>query len=78
MELHGAHGWWMIAQQQLTSQQDDPCRGLSVFASVTLPEATSFIDSYQQVGLVYKNPFASRPKDDIGLALARIHVNLNG
>lgn len=70
------HGWWVIAQQQLTHHNGDPTRGLSIFASLTFPDkATSPIDSYQQVGAVYKGPFNARPEDDIGLGFARIHVN---
>lgn len=76
-KTHGSkHGWWVIMQQQVTRHNDDASRGLSVFASLTFPDqATSPIDSYQQIGLVYKGPFNVRPKDDIGLGVARIHVN---
>ncbi|HHX6570271.1 TPA: carbohydrate porin [Pseudomonas aeruginosa] len=74
---HGSkHGWWVIAQQQLTAHNGDASRGLSIFASLTLlDQATSFIDRYQQLGLVYKGFFDSRPKDDIGFGVARLHVN---
>jgi len=33
------------------------------------------VDNYQQVGFVYKGLLDSRPKDDIGVGIARIHVN---
>lgn len=70
------HGWWVIAQQQLTAHNGDISRGLSIFASLTvLDQATSFIDNYQQLGFVYKGPFDARPKDDIGVGFARLHVN---
>ncbi|MOA12214.1 Porin B precursor [compost metagenome] len=36
---------------------------------------TNYVDSYQQVGMIYKGLFDGRPKDDIGVGLARIHVN---
>lgn len=74
---HGSkHGWWVVAQQQLTSHNGDASRGLSVFANATVHDkATNFIDNYQQVGLVYKGLLDGRPKDDIGVGLARIHVN---
>jgi porin len=38
-------------------------------------KATNFVDNYQQIGLVFKGPFDARPKDDIGVGVARIHVN---
>ncbi|WP_409438352.1 carbohydrate porin, partial [Pseudomonas aeruginosa] len=54
----------------------DASRGLSLFANLTVHDkATNVVDNYQQLGVVYKGPFDARPKDDIGLGIARIHVN---
>jgi porin len=65
-----------MGQQQLTSHRGDASRGLSVFASVTVHDkATSAIESFQNIGAVYKGPFDARPKDDIGLGIARLLVN---
>ncbi|MGY4490453.1 carbohydrate porin [Pseudomonas sp. TE3610] len=74
---HGSkHGWWIVAQQQITAHNGDANRGLSLFANFTVHDkATNYIDNYQQVGLVYKGAFDSRPKDDIGVGIGRIHVN---
>ncbi|MCS3470700.1 porin [Pseudomonas sp. JUb42] len=70
------HGWWVVAQQQLTSVGGDTSRGLSIFGNLTVHDkATNFVDNYQQIGLVFKGPFDARPKDDIGVGVARIHVN---
>jgi len=70
------HGWWVVAQQQLTTHDGDASRGLSIFANATVHDkATNFVDNYQQIGFTYKGPFNSRPKDDIGIGIARIHVN---
>ena len=70
------HGWWVVAQQQLTAHNGDKNRGLSVFANLTVHDkATNYIDNYQQFGFTYKGPFDARPKDDIGIGVARIHVN---
>ena len=70
------HGWWIVAQQQLTSHNGDSSRGLSIFANATVHDKdTNFVDNYQQIGFTYKGPFDSRPKDDIGIGVARIHVN---
>jgi porin len=72
----GKHGWWVVAQQQLTTHNGDASRGLNIFANATVHDkATNMVDNYQQLGLVYKGPFDSRPKDDIGVGVARIHVN---
>jgi len=70
------HGWWVVAQQQVTAHGGDASRGLSLFANFTVHDkATNVVDNYQQVGLVYKGAFDARPKDDIGFGIARIHVN---
>ncbi|MBC3349282.1 carbohydrate porin [Pseudomonas sp. SWRI196] len=70
------HGVWLGAQQQLTSVASDHSRGLSVFANATLHDKkTNAIDNYVQAGLVYKGLFDARARDDIGFALARVHVN---
>jgi len=70
------HGMWLGAQQQVTSLASDHSRGLSVFANATLHDKkTNAIDNYVQAGVVYKGPFDARARDDIGFALARVHVN---
>lgn len=70
------HGAWIIGQQQLTVHNGDASRGLSVFASLTVHDkATSGIESFQNIGAVYKGPFDARPKDDIGVGIARLKVN---
>ncbi len=76
-KTHGSkHGFWVAGQQQLTTHNGDASRGLSVFATVTIHDKdTNYIDNFQNLGLVYKGPFDSRPKDDIGIGVARIHVN---
>jgi porin len=70
------HGAWIMAQQQITTHAGDASRGLSLFASVTVHDkATSGIESFQNIGAVYKGPFDARPRDDIGLGIARLKVN---
>ncbi|UVL44979.1 carbohydrate porin [Pseudomonas moraviensis] len=69
-------GYWFVAQQQLTSHNGDASRGLNIAANATFHDKdTNFIDNYQSVMFVYKGPFDARPKDDIGIGAARIHVN---
>jgi porin len=70
------HGVWLGVQQQLTSRASDNSRGLSVFANGTMHDKkTNAIDNYVQAGVVYKGLFDARARDDIGFALARVHVN---
>ena len=70
------HGAWIVAQQQLTSHNGSAARGLSIFANATVHDKdTNFVDNYQQIGLTYMGPFDARPKDDIGVGIARTHVN---
>jgi porin len=70
------HGYWFVAQQQLTSHNGDASRGLNVAANATFHDkATNIVDNYQSLMFVYKGPFDARPKDDIGIGFARIHVN---
>lgn len=70
------HGAWIMGQQQITAHDGDASRGLSLFASLTVHDkATSGIESFQNIGAVYKGPFDARPRDDIGLGIARLKVN---
>ncbi|MFK3797765.1 carbohydrate porin [Pseudomonas sp. NPDC088444] len=70
------HGMWLTLRQQVTSQASDNSRGLSLFANGTVHDKkTNIIDNYVALGATYTGPFDARPKDDIGLAVGRIHVN---
>lgn len=70
------HGLWIGAMQQVTSEEGDASRGLSLFAMATMHDKkTSKVDHYVSVGAVYIGLFALRPKDDIGLAISEVHVN---
>ncbi len=70
------HGVWLNLRQQVTAQDSDASRGLTLFANGTLHDKkTNMVDNYVSVGMVYKGPFDARIQDDIGLGLSRIHVN---
>jgi len=70
------HGYWLVVQQQLTSHNGDASRGLNIAANATFHDkATNIVDNYRSLMFVYKGPFDARPKDDIGIGFARIHVN---
>ena len=69
-------GYWFVAQQQLTSHNGDASRGLNIAANATFHDKeTNLVDNYQSIMLVYKGPFDARPKDDVGIGAARLHVN---
>ncbi|MFF7708823.1 carbohydrate porin [Pseudomonas sp. NPDC007930] len=71
---HDRHGGWVVAKQQLTTAGGNRARGLTLIASATFQDsATTAIDRYQKLSLVYKGPFATRPADTLGLGIARIH-----
>jgi porin len=70
------YGAWLVAEQRLTAHANDPDRGLRLFANLTFEDKdTSRISDFQQLGLVYTGLFDARPRDEIGLGLARIGVN---
>ncbi|HEX8542518.1 MAG TPA: carbohydrate porin [Pseudomonas sp.] len=70
------HGMWLNLRQQVTSVDGDASRGLSLFINGTMHDKkTNMVDNYVALGGFYKGPFDARPQDDIGLAVARIHVN---
>ena len=69
-------GYWFVAQQQLTTHNGDASRGLNIAANATFHDKeTNLVDNYQSLMLVYKGPFDARPKDDVGIGVARLHVN---
>ncbi|MBH3467120.1 carbohydrate porin [Pseudomonas carnis] len=69
-------GYWFVAQQQLTTHNGDTSRGLNIAANATFHDKeTNLVDNYQSLMLVYKGPFDARPKDDVGIGVARLHVN---
>ncbi|MFJ2363194.1 carbohydrate porin [Pseudomonas sp. NPDC087697] len=69
-------GYWLVAQQQITSHNGDASRGLSLFANLTLHDKdTNQVDNFIQAGMVYTGLFDSRPKDAIGFGVARVHTN---
>ncbi|MTD25370.1 carbohydrate porin [Erwinia sorbitola] len=71
-----AYGGYLMAEQQLFAMKGDNTRGLSVsFQYVMNDHRTAKLDNYQSLALVWKGPFDSRPGDEIGIGMARIHVN---
>jgi porin len=71
---HGQYGAYVNFLQQLTAPSAG--RGLSVFFNATYTDRrTSTLDNQFAAGLLYKGPFEFRPKDTLGFAIGRTHVN---
>lgn len=70
------HGFWIVGKQQLTAVGNDTSRGLIITASASFQDrATTPVDSYQKISLLYKGPFDQRPTDTLGFAIARVHAS---
>jgi len=74
---HGEYGTYFNFLQRLTGPKTgDFKQGVKVFLNgVYGDRRTSTIDSQIAAGLLYAGFFASRPQDEVGLAIGRTHVN---
>ncbi|MBK0032784.1 carbohydrate porin [Erwinia sp. S43] len=71
-----AYGGYLLAEQRLTATGGDNTRGLGInFQYIMNDHRTSKLDNYQSLALTWAGPFDARPKDEIGIGMARIHVN---
>jgi porin len=73
----GRYGTYVTLQQQLTHAPGvSEKQGLGGFFNATFTDRrTATIDNQIAAGLVYTGMFASRPLDDIEVAIGRTHVN---
>lgn len=71
-----SYGGYFAAQQQLTTQGGSIDRGITLtLQGVMNDKKTSKTDNYQSAALSWKGAFDARPADEIGIGVARIHVN---
>ncbi|MGJ8515217.1 carbohydrate porin [Carnimonas bestiolae] len=69
-------GLYYVAQQQVTRQNNDDNRGLTLFSLGNINHGdTAGVDRYISGGLTYKGLFDARPKDDMGIGVAYLHFN---
>ena len=69
-------GGYVVMQQQVTTRDGDPARGLTVFGNfVQADRNTATIDQVITVGVFYNGLFDARPQDQLGFAVGRTHVN---
>jgi porin len=75
-ETSHKQGMWVVAKQQLLQHAQDPQRGLTGFINLTLhDDKTNNVDNMQNIGVIYTGVLDMRPKDEIALGFARIHLN---
>lgn len=70
------HGFWWVGKQQLTTVDGDPHRGLTITGSVSFYDrASTPVDSYQKISMIYQGPLSARPADALGFGVARVHAS---
>ncbi len=72
------HKWavWLSGKQQITIHNGDASRGLTIMGQATFYDnKTSTYSDAENLAVVYTGAFDARPKDEIGIGLARIAVN---
>lgn len=77
----GRYGMYVVAQQQLTGTADGANTTSGLTVSLRFSQAdtrTALLDNQLTLGLTYMGAFAARPKDVIGFAVGRTHVNPRG
>ena len=64
---------WLLADQMLYRPQPGSERGLWGFAAwvTSLEDRANLLEDQLSLGLVYRGPFAGRPRDSLGLAFTR-------
>ncbi|NKF23228.1 carbohydrate porin [Solimonas marina] len=72
----GNSGLYFNIQQQITSVDGSPKRGMSLFVNfVQADSATSYVDQLLSIGMRYAGPFAARPDDALGFVVGRTRVS---
>ena len=67
----GNYGFYAVVDQEIYRAAGDENRTISVFSRVAVsPSDRNLIDFYLDGGIVFAAPFAARPKDVFGLAVA--------
>jgi porin len=65
-----------MAQQRVWAQGGSDTRGISLFANfVQTDHRITAREQIAEVGLFWTGPVSLRPRDDLGAAIGRVHVN---
>jgi porin len=72
----GRYGSYVMALQQISARSPGSKEGISLFGYATLADRnTALIRSSMALGILALGPFASRPKDQVELAIGRFQFN---
>ncbi len=74
---HGDYSFYVVADQMVWRQQDNPNRSITVFGRImgTPQGDRNLVDYSFNGGIVYHYPFAGRPDDTAGLGVGHAHVS---
>ncbi len=73
---NGESGFYVSLQQQVTTVNGDPARGLSLFLNyVHADRDTATISQIVSAGALYTGPFDARPQDVLGVAVGYTQYN---
>lgn len=76
LQRHHQSGLYAMAQQRVWTHAGSESRGISLFANfVQADRRIAEIEQIAEVGLFWTGPTSWRPQDDLGAAVARVHVN---
>jgi porin len=77
LERHGDYSLYVVADQMVWRQADDPNRSVSVFGrAMDTPQGDrNLIDFSLNAGLVYHDPLANRADDTLAIGLGYAHVS---
>jgi porin len=76
LRRHNQHGFYAMAQQRVWTRGASDTRSISVFANfVQTDRHIASIGQIAEIGLFWTGPFDARPRDDLGVAVGRVHVN---
>jgi porin len=76
LQHHQQSGFYAMAQQRIWGTGVADKRGVSVFLNfVQADRQVSVKDQIAEIGVFWVGPLAARPHDEIGAAIARVHVS---
>jgi porin len=76
LRRHHQTGFYAMAQQRVWAQGGSDARGISLFANfVQTDHRITAREQIAEAGLFWTGPISLRPRDDLGAAIGRVHVN---
>ncbi|QXZ17163.1 carbohydrate porin [Pseudomonas sp. AO-1] len=71
-----ASGYYLMAEQRVYQDPDNSTRSLTLFANfIQSDRDVSYVEKVFHLGAFISGPFATRPQDEIGVAIGRLEVN---